>query len=66
LDMTSLTRCGIGALDPTHGHAVEAAAAGGAWAAATANSDADVVARANAMISGLFLDMNSSGLWALP
>jgi hypothetical protein len=55
LDITSLTRVGIGALDPTHGHAVETAAAG--WTAATASSDADVVARANAMISGLFPDM---------
>jgi hypothetical protein len=64
--MTSLTRVGIGALDPTHGQAVEtavAALAAAGWAAAgwaaavTASSDADVVARANAMISGLFLDM---------
>jgi hypothetical protein len=54
-DITSATRVGIGALEPTHGHAVETAAAG--WAAATASSDADDVARANAMISGLFLDM---------
>jgi hypothetical protein len=46
----------MGALDPTHGHAVDTAAAGWA-AAATASSDADVVASANAMISGLFLDM---------
>jgi hypothetical protein len=53
--MTSPTRVGIGALDPTHGQAVETAAAG--WTAVTASSDADVVARANAMISGLFRDM---------
>jgi hypothetical protein len=55
-DITSATRVGMGALDPTHGHAVDTAAAGWA-AAATASSDADVVASANAMISGLFLDM---------
>jgi hypothetical protein len=43
---------------------VETAAAG--WAAATASSDADVVASANAMISGLFLDMIPPAYEALP
>jgi hypothetical protein len=64
LDITSLTRVGIGALEPTQGHAVETAAAG--WTPATASIDADAVASARAMISGLFLDMNSSGLGGLP
>src|SRR5579875_940964 len=36
--MTSLTRCGIGALDPTQGQAVETAFAGGAEAVTAARA----------------------------
>jgi hypothetical protein len=51
--MTSLTRCGIGALDPTHGQAVETASAFGA--AVTARRDAAAVVRISPMISGLLI-----------
>jgi hypothetical protein len=69
LASSSLTRCAMGALEPTHGQAAfaaDAAAVAGAAAPATTDSDAEATAAASATARDIFRLDGLSGLRIVP